>query len=611
MKKLNYLIILLLVIAGCRKDPFNLPAAPAINSTGLRLLQPFTGTTLVLNPALASTPIVIKWSPATSETGATIKYRWVAVGKTAGGNIDQPALSIPADVSGTATQLTTTFGALKAAMEAAGFPVPSENGPFPFELSWSVVAEDGTTSVRSQDVFTLVIVYNRDGVTPFDLVGPASSVSVNNINPASTTDSITFNWRKSISARTSPASSLTKYTILFREEKFDAGGNVITNLNDFKTTAEIKFTLPANNNSLDTFRKISYKDLSDVLTAAGYTDLSQINKFSWTVKAQSGTFSMLANTVRSYYLVREIKLYMPGGYQASQGLGNDWDPPTAPELIRDVRNGAINTLYWTYAYLNAGNEFKITQGRAWTINWGFSNNTVMGTGDLVPNGNNFVAPVSGVYRISIDRVNLKYDIRLGRMGFVGGAVPGNNWSPSTTFTDPKSQMTYIGRDKFLGMNDFIGGQEWKMIDNNDWNNGNVDIYNNKSYGGGASGSVMQVNGGNFPTFAADGFRRVIWDGSDKNNIKYFVYSDLRIVGAFQNWNPSTAPSMDYQGNGVWKKTITLPAGEFKFVSAEGWDYNYGDAGAGTIKRDGGNLNIVTPGTYTITVDEINKTYTIL
>ncbi|MGE5107872.1 MAG: hypothetical protein ACM3H8_10030, partial [Sphingobacteriales bacterium] len=390
------------------------------------------------------------------------------------------------------------------------------------------------------------------------------------------------------------------YTILFTEEKFDAGGNIIAP--DFTA---IKFTLAANNSGLDTFRHISYNDFSNALVAAGYTDISQINKLKWTVKATSGTYSLLANNANSFYVVREIKLFMPGGYQTSQGLGTDWTPSNAPELIHDVRPGAINTLYWTYAYLNAGDEFKITQGASWDINWGFD-----GSGNLVQNGSNYVAGTSGVYRISIDRVNLKYDIRLGRMGFVGGAIPGNSWTPATTFTDPASQMTYIGRDKFLGFEDFTGGQGWKMIDNDSWDTQKTDIYDNKSYGStGPSGSNMVVNAGDFPVFATDGFRRVIWDGSNKNNIKYFVYSDLRIVGAFQNWDPSSAPSMTYAGNGVWTKTITLPAGEFKFVSAEGWDFNYGGSG-GVISLNGPNLNVAA-GTYTITVDERNKTYTIL
>ncbi|MGE5108416.1 MAG: hypothetical protein ACM3H8_12775, partial [Sphingobacteriales bacterium] len=205
MRKLTYLsILLLMIVAGCKKDPFTLSPDPAINGTGFRLLQPFNDTTFSINPALTNTPaIIVKWSPAFSETGAIIKYRWIAVGKTAGGNIDAPAISISADANGTATQLTLTNSVIKTAMDKAGFPITQENGPISFVMSWSVVAEDGKNSTRSQDVFTMVIVYNRDGVTPFNIQEPASSTTVRNLSPAnSTTDSLFFNWDRSTSART-------------------------------------------------------------------------------------------------------------------------------------------------------------------------------------------------------------------------------------------------------------------------------------------------------------------------------------------------------------------------------------------------------------------------
>jgi len=163
-------------------------------------------------------------------------------------------------------------------------------------------------------------------------------------------------------------------------------------------------------------------------------------------------------------------------------------------------------------------------------------------------------------------------------------------------------------NKFLGLYDF-GGGGWKMIDNDQWNNGSFAVDETRSYGSnGPTGSTLDVNSENMPDIVA-GVSRVIWDGTDPNNIKYELYQGLRVVGAFQGWDPSTAPDMTYQGNGVWKTTITLPAGEFKFVSANGWDYNYGGSG-GVLSRNGGNLN-VGAGTYTITVDEYNQTYTIL
>jgi hypothetical protein len=149
-----------------------------------------------------------------------------------------------------------------------------------------------------------------------------------------------------------------------------------------------------------------------------------------------------------------------------------------------------------------------------------------------------------------------------------------------------------------------------MIDNNEWNNGSNEVNETRSYGSnGPTGSTLEVNGPNMPNATA-GTYRVIWDGTDVNNVKYEMFKGLRIVGAFQGWNPATAPDMNYLGNGRWQRTITLTAGEFKFVSADGWDFNYGKgATTGSLARGGDNLNVAA-GTYTITVDEYNRTYSI-
>ena len=81
-----------------------------------------------------------------------------------------------------------------------------------------------------------------------------------------------------------------------------------------------------------------------------------------------------------------------------------------------------------------------------------------------------------------------------------------------------------------------------------------------------------------------------------------------------DWNPDNALNMTYKGNGVWEATVTFSANtEFKFVSAEGWSFNYGGDGgsgnSGTISKDGPNLN-KPAGTYKITVNEYTQSYTI-
>lgn len=613
MKKIIYSTILLLaVVSGCRKDTFQQPADPAINSTGLRLLTPFTGTAVNINPALASTPVIFTWSPATSRKGATITYQLVAVGKSAGGNIDAPALTIPSDNNGTATKLSLTYGSLKTAMEKAGFPVPTTD-QYSFDMQWSVVASDGKSSVRSEDVYAMNVLYNRDGITPpFSLIGLPSSTSSTYYDPNSTTDILTFNWTKPTVAR--PTVNPPKFSVLFYAEVKDGNNNIIQP----DVTQAPLFTLTPGNNAQDTFVKISTKALSDLLTGAGYSDFTAINKLSWTVKASSysaGTtpipgIHIIYAAANSLYVTRTniIRMYMPGGYQSSQGLGNDWDPPTAPELIRDIRT--VNQVYYTYAYLKSGDLFKVTEGRSWDNNWGFD-----GSGNLVPNGPNFSAPADGVYRISIDMTNLKYDVRQGRMGFVGAAVTGVGWNPPSVF--PTSEMAYIGRDQFLGIYDF-GTGGWKMIDGDSWDNANVDITKSYSYGS-PGGSSLGMNGPNMPDITTAGKYRVIWDGTDKNNIKYSLTNGAMYVigsGTVGGWdnldtqNDTQRPPLTYMGNGVWQGTVNLLAGEIKFIVLKGsWDFNYGGSG-GKLSQGGSNISIPTAGTYNITVNEYTQTYSI-
>ncbi len=129
-------------------------------------------------------------------------------------------------------------------------------------------------------------------------------------------------------------------------------------------------------------------------------------------------------TIQSYLPI--LRFYLPGSYQAATGNGVDWDPPTAPELVRDLRAPVFNDLYYTYIYLPAGAQFKVTQGRDWAINYGGAG------GNMSLNGANFTVATAGVYRVSINRTTLKYDIRPGRMGFVGDAT-GAGWNPPNVF----------------------------------------------------------------------------------------------------------------------------------------------------------------------------------
>jgi len=322
-------------------------------------------------------------------------------------------------------------------------------------------------------------------------------------------------------------------------------------------------------------------------------------------------------TIQSYLPL--LRFYLPGGYQSATGNGNNWDPGTAPELIRDLRPGLLNRMYYIYIYLPAGAEFKVTQGRSWDVNYGGSG------GALAQNGPNFSVATAGVYRISIDRVSLQYDIRPGRMGFVGGAT-GAGWSPPNVF--PNYAMGAPATNLFVGLTDFTA-DAWKLIDNDQWNNGSNTVGETRSYGSlGGSGSTMEVNGANFPNISSAGRYRVIWDGRNRDNIRYELSpaAEMRVVGdgilGVPAWDPGSSPQMVYLGNGQWQLTLDLVGGkDIKFLAGNAWGaFDYEDDSGGStatgvprkIKWEGGP-NFKTPaasGTYTILLDEKTQSVTI-
>ena len=342
-----------------------------------------------------------------------------------------------------------------------------------------------------------------------------------------------------------------------------------------------------------------------------------IGKIEYRIKAVTALgaiaySNVVSVTIQSYFPI--VRMYLPGSYQSATANGNDWDPPTAPELIRDLRSGVFNDMYYIYIFLPANTEFKVTSGRSWDVNYGGSG------GNLVQNsGTNLKVTTAGFYRITVNRTTLKYDIREGRMGFVGGAT-GAGWNPPNVF--PTYAMGNAATNLFVGINTFVANDGWKLIDNNAWDNGSKAVDETRSYGsGGGDGSTLEVNGANFANITNSPVRnRVIWDGRDVNNIKYFTSpaAEMRLVGdginqvGVNDWDPPTSPQMTYNGNGVWTITIALKANkDIKFLAGNAWgafDYEDNGAGAGIdrkIRWEGGN-NFKTPaaaGTYTITLNE--------
>jgi hypothetical protein len=584
------LIIALMALVGCRKYDLAGEQANGEGINAFTLKSPANNASIALNAATPNAPLVIEWNPAQPGLKSVPSYRWIAALRS--GSLNEPIIEIASDQNGNQPRLTLTQKAIDDILKSRGIPDAAK-----IDLKWTVTADNGSTKIRATDSSNLSITRFGDGASPFQLLGPAPTLTPIAIDPGSSSQSVSFNWSKSNAVAGRPA---ILYRLLFAERKVDANGNELP-----VNWSNPLFTMASNNNGVDTFARFAYSAINDTLNKYGLTNLNAPTELKWTVVATSGSWNQQADYINSVSILREVRLYMAGSFQKSQGFGDDWTPATGPELIRDSRQGLVNNMYYTYIFLPANTEFKITQGRGWDVNYGDAGNGNVSTA----NAPNFKVATAGVYRISINRSTGKFNVMPGRIGFVGDAVTGVDWNPPAVF--PASEMKYLGRNKFLGVFTFKNGG-WKMIDNTEWNNGSNAVDETRSYGStGGSGSSLVVNGDNMPAITTPGTYRVIWDGTDVNNIKYKMSSGLRVVGGFQNWTPETAPAMTYQGNGVWKTTIALPAGEFKFVSAEGWDFNYGGSGgmSGTISEGGGNLSVA-GGTYTITVDEYNQTYSI-
>ena len=443
----------------------------------------------------------------------------------------------------------------------------------------------------------------RITVTPFDdpAVFTTQNATISPTLAVSNNPGNTFTWSRSFPGYTG---NIT-YTL-----QYDSAGKNFASLREFPVGANL-LTVTLTNFEMN-------ETALNEGVAGGTT-----GKIDYRVKAVTAqgavSFSNAASvTINTYIPI--LRFYMPGSYQSATGNGSNWTPGDAPELIRDIRPEAMNKLYYIYLYLPANSEFKVTQGRSWDINYGGTNN------NLAPGGANFSVSTAGVYRISIDRANMRYDIREGRMGFVGGAT-GANWNPGASF--PDYAMGHPERNLFVGLTNLNSAGGWKLIDNTGWNSGDITASNARSYGAnGGSGSTMQVNGPNMPDVSATGRYRVIWDGRDVNNIKYEISpaTEMRVVGngitGVSDWNPGASPQMTYVGSGVWTISIALDANEdIKFLAGNAWGaFDYEDASGGSqstgsprrIKWDGGP-NFKTPataGTYTITLNENTQTVTI-
>ncbi len=93
------------------------------------------------------------------------------------------------------------------------------------------------------------------------------------------------------------------------------------------------------------------------------------------------------------------------------------------------------------------------------------------------------------------------------------------------------------------------------------------------------------------------------------------YPKMYVPGDYQGWNPANENTILYsvKSNNVYEGFVHLITGngEFKVNEGPNWDVNYGDDGAdGILDAGGANLKVDAKGTYKLTVNLNDKTYSI-
>ena len=165
-------------------------------------------------------------------------------------------------------------------------------------------------------------------------------------------------------------------------------------------------------------------------------------------------------------------LYVPGGYQG-------WDPANEETVIKSINSDGM---YESYVYMEAGTEFKFTDGPGWDVNYG----DIGGDGTLEQNGDNISVADEGVYRILVDFPNLTYSVTKMSWGLIGSSTV-NGW-------DSDMDMEYIlEEDAWVISTDLTAGEiKFRANDGWDINFGDSGADAKLEYGG--DNIVIPANG---------------------------------------------------------------------------------------------------------------------
>lgn len=129
------------------------------------------------------------------------------------------------------------------------------------------------------------------------------------------------------------------------------------------------------------------------------------------------------------------------------------------------------------------------------------------------------------------------------------------------------------------------------------------------YGDGG-GDAISPTGGDLDA-GTPGLKKITVD-LNKSTYKIETADSWGLIGDATpgGWDKDTDLKLINDGKGIWTMTVALTVGEIKFRMNDAWDVNLGGAD-GKLTNGGDNIKVATAGNYTITLDPVEKTYTIV
>lgn len=177
--------------------------------------------------------------------------------------------------------------------------------------------------------------------------------------------------------------------------------------------------------------------------------------------------------------------------------------------------------------------------------------------------------------------------------YVPGAYQGWNPASADSLISPTSNNMYTGVINFPA-----GAAEFKITAAKNWNT---------AYGDAGGGSVS-TSGGNLSVPGAGQYRLTL--NLNDNTFTAVKYS-WGVIGSATAGGWSADTDMVYHnGRQEWTLTTDLVAGALKFRLNDDWGTNYGGAN-GTLAQGGADIAIASAGTYKITFNLTNNTYSIV